>query len=202
MNNTMLEKDEDDDEDEHQRRLIYLVKHNPKKCSFVQVTRNIERHGGSMAIIIDEKENDDISKVTMSDDGTGAGIRIPAVLISKSDGQKIVDWIVHASPEGQKQASIKASFLTEFFDDGKVMVEYWYTSGDDRSLDFVRDISKYVEKLSDVIIWTPRMVTWACPHCEDSFKSKNCVSDGKYCAMKHSKKMKLEGVELLQEDLR
>lgn len=106
-----------------------------------------------MAIIIDDVENDDISKVTMSDDGTGAGIRIPAVLISKKDGNKIVDWIIHASPGGQKQASIKASFLTDFYEDGQVMVEYWYTSGDDRSMDFIRDISHYVERLSDTIIW-------------------------------------------------
>ena len=82
------------------------------------------------------------------------------------------------------------------------MVEYWYTSGDDRSLDFIRDISKYVERLSEKIQWQPRLVTWACPHCDDSFKSKNCVSDGKYCAMKHDKKMKIEGQALLMEDLR
>jgi len=36
-----------------------------------------------MVIIIDDKEKSDISKVHMSDDGTGQGIRIPAVLISK-----------------------------------------------------------------------------------------------------------------------
>lgn len=100
MNDTLL--DEGNDDDEQQKRLIYLVMHNPKKCSFVQVTRNIERHGGSMAIIIDDKEKEDISKVTMSDDGTGAGIRIPAMLISKGDGDKLIDWIIHASEEGQK----------------------------------------------------------------------------------------------------
>lgn len=125
-----------------------------------------------MVIIIDDKEKDDISKVTMSDDGTGAGIRIPAMLISNRDGVKLIDWITHASDNGKKQASIKASFLTEFYEDGQVMVEYWYTTGDDRSLDFVRDISKYVERLSDVINWTPRFVTWACPKCEDDFKNK------------------------------
>jgi len=36
-----------------------------------------------MVIIIDDKEKNDISKVSMSDDGTGQGIRIPAVLINK-----------------------------------------------------------------------------------------------------------------------
>ena len=82
------------------------------------------------------------------------------------------------------------------------MVEYWYTSGDDRSLDFMRDVQKYIKRLSDVILWKPRFVTWSCPHCDDSFKNKNCVSDGKYCAMKHDKKMKIDGQELIHEDLR
>jgi hypothetical protein len=39
-----------------------------------------------MALIIDAYEKEDIMKVTLSDDGTGAGIRIPAMLISKTDG--------------------------------------------------------------------------------------------------------------------
>ena len=120
-----------------------------------------------MVIIIDAKEKDDISKVSLSDDGTGQGIRIPAELINKKDGDNIIDWIIHASPAGQRAATIKASFLTEFFEDGHVIVNYWYTSGDDRSLDFVRDVSKYVEKLSDVITWEPRFVNWACPHCDE-----------------------------------
>lgn len=195
-------QDEGDDNDQQQKRLIYLVTHDPAKCSFVQVTRNIERHGGSMAIIIDEKEKDDITKVTMSDDGTGAGIRIPAMLISKDDGQKMIDWIIHASPGGQKEATLKASFLTEFFEDGHVMVNYWYTTGDDRSLDFIRDVSKYIEKLSDIITWTPRLVTWACPHCDDTFKKQNCVSDGKYCAMMHDDNLKISGNQLIMEGLR
>lgn len=92
--------EENDGSDDESQRLIYLVRHDPKKCSFVQVTRNIERHGGSMVIIVDEKEKEDITKVTLSDDGTGAGIRIPAMLISKTDGEKIIDWIIHASPGG------------------------------------------------------------------------------------------------------
>jgi hypothetical protein len=33
----------------------------------------------------------------MSDDGTGAGIRIPSVLISKKDGDKLVDFIKTAT---------------------------------------------------------------------------------------------------------
>ena len=52
------------------------------KCSFVTQTRNIEKVGGSLALIIDSK-NENVSEVMLSDDGTGAGIRIPAMLINK-----------------------------------------------------------------------------------------------------------------------
>jgi hypothetical protein len=45
-------------------------------------------------------------------------------------------------------------------------------------------------------------VTWACPSCDDKFKEKNCLGDGKYCASKHNSKAKLTGVETLQEDIR
>ena len=155
-----------------------------------------------MAIIIDDKEKEDISKVTMSDDGTGAGIRIPSMLISKSDGEKIIDWFVYAKEDEKMHAQIKASFLTEFYEDGHVMVNYWYTSGDDKSLDFIRDVSKYVERLADIITWEPRFVTWACPHCAEPMKKKDCLSDGKYCAMRHNSRLKINGKELLMEDLR
>lgn len=64
-------QDEEEDDDDQEKRQIFLVKHDPKKCSFVQITRNVEKHGGSMAIIIDDREKSDISKVHMSDDGTG-----------------------------------------------------------------------------------------------------------------------------------
>lgn len=48
----------------------------------------------------------------------------------------------------------------------------------------------------------PRFVTWACPHCTTQFKEKNCVSDGKFCAMQHDNNIDLNGKEILLEDLR
>jgi len=37
--------------------------------------------------------------VLLSDDGTGGGIRIPSMIISKIDGKKLVDYIKRASDE-------------------------------------------------------------------------------------------------------
>lgn len=46
-----------------------------------------------MALIIDTAE-EDISDIILSDDGTGAGIRIPAMLINKHDGDSLINFLI------------------------------------------------------------------------------------------------------------
>lgn len=58
-------------------------------CSFVKKVRNIEHAGGSLAVIIDNKAGEIVEQVIMVDDGTGHGIKIPSMLISKADGKKL-----------------------------------------------------------------------------------------------------------------
>jgi hypothetical protein len=50
---------------------IILVKRG--ECSFVKKVRNIERIGGKVGIVVDDKI-EDVQYVIMSDDGTGSGI--------------------------------------------------------------------------------------------------------------------------------
>jgi hypothetical protein len=68
------------------------------ECSFVKKVRNMEAIGVAVAIIIDEIE-EGVDSVIMSDDGTGGGIRIPAMLISNGDGRKLLDFLKRASVE-------------------------------------------------------------------------------------------------------
>jgi len=56
----------------------------------------MEEAGVAMGIVVDNSD-EDISDIVMSDDGTGAGIRIPSLLISKKDGQKLIDFLKTAS---------------------------------------------------------------------------------------------------------
>jgi hypothetical protein len=51
-------------------------------CSFVQKVRHMEEIGVAVGIIIDNT-SEYVETVTMSDDGTGGGVRIPSMLISK-----------------------------------------------------------------------------------------------------------------------
>lgn len=61
-------------------------------CTFVEKVRNIEEAGAGLAIIVDTKK-EDVNKIVMSDDGSGAGLRIPSMLISYEDGQKLIDFM-------------------------------------------------------------------------------------------------------------
>ena len=69
--------------------------------------RNMENIGVSVGILVDDFE-EDIDNVIMSDDGTGGGIRIPSMLIGKTDGKKLIDFLKRASDEEIEQTAIMA----------------------------------------------------------------------------------------------
>ncbi len=54
--------------------------------------RNMENIGVAVAIIIDNTD-ENVDSVIMSDDGTGGGIRLPAMLIGKTDGLKLISFL-------------------------------------------------------------------------------------------------------------
>ena len=66
-------------------------------CSFTTKVRNMEYAGASVAIIVNTN-NEDVDDFIMVDDGRGAGIRIPSMLISYSEGMKLINFMKNASP--------------------------------------------------------------------------------------------------------
>ena len=48
-----------------------------------------------------------------SDDGTGAGILIPTILIGKSDGKKLKDFLSNNDKNKTRNAAINADFVLE-----------------------------------------------------------------------------------------
>ena len=62
-------------------------------CSFVTKVRNAERAGASLVVVIDDR-TENIINVIMGDDGTGTGIRIPAMLIGKDSGNILKDFAI------------------------------------------------------------------------------------------------------------
>lgn len=170
-------------------------------CSIVQQVRNIEKNGGALALVIDTV-NEDVSNVVMSDDGTGAGIRIPAMLINKNDGEKLKKYLLTAKRDLATQVSLTAEFKVPVNENNTVSVDFWYTSSDDKSMDLLLGMKDLLEPIIDKINFRPRPVSWACPHCDEDYKMNNCISDGKYCAMQHDYNLHLNGVNIIKENIR
>lgn len=96
--------------------------------------------GGALAIIVDPME-EDIADVILSDDGTGAGIRIPAMMIDKYSGDKLKQYLQSG------QASLRAEFITDHSENNHIDATFWYSSGDDKALDFVKNMAEYIEPI-------------------------------------------------------
>lgn len=105
----------------------------------------------------------------------------------------------------EEQKLIEQSALLVSFEmpnpDQRVEYDIWYSSIDDRALDFITEFQKYDELLGDKVLMTPHFVTWACPECEDKFKKSECFGNGKYCAIIHNS-VSMNGQEIMLEDLR
>ena len=106
-------------------------------CSFVTKVRNAERAGASLVVVIDDRE-ENITNVIMGDDGTGTGIRIPAMLIGKESGKILKDFAV----KSDSAATLSAEFILAN-PHNYSEVELWYSSNNVLALDFIKEFDKY-----------------------------------------------------------
>ncbi len=110
------------------------------------------------------------------------------------------DFLANASDEEKEQAVLIAEFIMEN-PDNRVEYDFYFSSSDDRALDFIRDFEDYHLQFGDKVLFTPRYVSWSCQGCDDAFKRKHCISDGRYCALGYQQS-KFDGNVILKEDLR
>lgn len=91
------------------------------ECSFVSKVRNAERAGASLLVVVDNQV-ENVANVIMGDDGTGTGIRIPAMLIGKTDGEHLIQFA-----KQKKGATLSAEFAVKE-KSNNVDIEFWYSS--------------------------------------------------------------------------
>lgn len=152
-------------------------------CSVTQKVRNIEEAGGHVAIIIDDKE-EEVQDSFLADDGQSGDISIPAILISKTDGNKLISY--YESHKNNK-ADIKNIKFEIKFDlektDNTVKYDIWYTPDQENVYTFLKDFQRYQKALGDAAILGVHFVTY--PHFLYDPNSNNpkddCLGSGLYC---------------------
>ena len=120
----------------------------------------------------------------MADDGHGGDISIPAILISKNDGDKIINYYIEHrdSKEDIKKIRFEIKFDLEK-KDNTVNYEIWYTPDIENVYIFLKDFQRYQYILEEYAKINVRFVTY--PHfLYDANKNNpydDCFGAGLYC---------------------
>lgn len=102
----------------------------------------------------------------MSDDGSGNGISIPSMLISKKDGKELLDFLETASEDELTQTALMATFEMNK-PDNRVEYDIWFSSSNDRALDFISEFETHDKALGSDVLMTPHYVFWTCTFCDE-----------------------------------
>ena len=144
-------------------------------CSFVQMTRNIQKAGGYFAIIINS-DSGNVDSIQLSDDGTGSDIVIPTALIPKEEGKQIQKFMIDNPNEA---IYLNLDFYIDKFDE--VSLTMYMNVADEESYALLKDFNEYYMILKNTIKFNPIYVTFQIDNLTDEEKQKHCVSNGKYC---------------------
>ena len=115
----------------------------------------------------------------LADDGHGGDISIPAVIISLTDGSKIIEF--YKNNENKK--IILEFQLTIEKKDNTVKYDIWFTADQENVYTFLKDFKRYHEALGNSAILNVHYITY--PHFNynpNSNEAKDdCLGSGKYC---------------------
>jgi len=169
-------------------------------CSDKTKLFNVEKSGAKMVIFVDDQ---DFLPDLFGEQNNSEEVIIPSILISKPDGERIIEFLQKQS----KSIFISMSFPT---DSKKATIEldFWMSSSDKKrvSFAFLKEIKDFIQDNSDTIIFTPHYITWTCGVCRvhnfDKPANSECLSGGRYCAPDPDFKGPRLGRDVVLEDLR
>ena len=152
-------------------------------CSYTQKVKNIEEAGGHVAIIVNDKD-EKVEEMFLADDGHEGDISIPAILISRSDGDKIINYYLYHKENKEEINKIKLEIKFDIENkSNKVKYDIWYTPDIENVYTFLKDFQKYQKELGDSAQLGIHFVTY--PHFSydpnSNTPKEDCLGSGLYC---------------------
>lgn len=169
-------------------------------CTFATKIRHAQDVGAKAVIVVDNVDENTLPY--MADDGTGASITTPSLLISKSDGERFQDSFA----DGAVVVSMRWGVPRP---DGVVEWELYTSSHDDNSKEFKAAFAAVSEALGDKARFSPRYfllrgADYGCDGNEGTACGNQCTNHGRYCAVdpEHDLSAGIDGADVVRENLR
>lgn len=188
---------EGEDEDTKRQINIVLIKRGESKCRFTTKVRVAEEHKKAHAVIImDRKRNKDkdVTKMIMSDEKNfGAKIMIPSILISHSDGEKLI--------ESHERKEVIVELVWDIPANNVVQMDVWMTPVLKEANDFMKDFKYAGEQLAYNMRMTPHYHVFNLPSSND-YDGLCLGPKGTHCAEDPDGGGPITGKEVVLESLR
>mmetsp|Transcript_83707 Transcript_83707/g.237007 ORF Transcript_83707/g.237007 Transcript_83707/m.237007 type:complete len:477 (+) Transcript_83707:99-1529(+) len=185
---------------EGENKLINIFVIRRGGCSFVTKVKIAAEKCAHAVIIVDREDSnqtaEDLKHIIVADDGYGGSIEIPSVLISREQGQHLIN-----SLESNQQ--IVAELAWDIPTDHVVNVDMWISSASRESLRFLKEFAPKRRLLNSVISFTPHYAVFGMDRTNPAVFNELCTTtDGQYCAEDPDGAGPVTGKDVLEEDVR
>eukprot|EP00930_Biecheleria_cincta_P056428 TRINITY_DN42558_c0_g1_i1.p1 TRINITY_DN42558_c0_g1~~TRINITY_DN42558_c0_g1_i1.p1 ORF type:complete len:488 (+),score=99.71 TRINITY_DN42558_c0_g1_i1:23-1486(+) len=172
-------------------------------CTFVKKVSVAQEKGAHAVIVVDtessELSTEEVQHIVMSApaDGSADMVRIPSMLISKMDGQKLID--------AASQESLVVELAWDIPRGKVVMTDFWMSSGSREAAKFLHDFKDCADALKDDLQFVPHYHIFSLS--EDGADSEStghlCLDGGsELCAPDPDGPGPITGEDVANEDAR
>lgn len=162
---------------------------------------NAQKVNAHALIIINNDTTENINEVIMKDDGKGNEINIPIVIISKQDGDTLIEYY---------RSNPNSSIILELYSendnkDNKVNYTFWFTPEQTSVYSLLNDFYFYYNHLKESSTLSFHYVTYTDfnYNINDRTSRENCLGSGKYCLRPQKNDFNLtDGRVILKEIIR
>mmetsp|Transcript_38156 Transcript_38156/g.109493 ORF Transcript_38156/g.109493 Transcript_38156/m.109493 type:complete len:494 (+) Transcript_38156:26-1507(+) len=176
-------------------------------CTFVTKVLTAQKMGAHAVIVVDKESSEltseQIQKIVMADDGFGSPVKIPSVLVSKTEGKKLID--------AARAGSVLVELAWDIPRGEVVLADFWMSSGSRESAEFLQRFKESAETLMYHLQFVPHYHIFSLPGgqsynhlCAEQIDScPECrPSPDKYCAPDPDGPGPVTGGDVANEDLR
>lgn len=165
-------------------------------CNFVTKVRNAQHHGAAGVIIADdvcvcgtddcdiETEQCEDHVPTMADDGTGADVTVPSMIIHKQDSDRLIDYLKECGQDQSKSSSCGVKVEMKWSlprPDDRVEWDLWTSPINENVEAFKQGFKSIQLALGDHLFMVPHYRLYVCGDSEGC--GSLCTNGGRYCQM-------------------
>jgi hypothetical protein len=168
------------------------------ECTFVTKVRVASKKGAHAVIIVDKEDSaltsKDLQKIIVADDGYGSTISIPSILISRMDGDSLIN--------AAKTQEVVVELAWDIPTDTTVAVDLWMSSASHASLGFLEKFWESRRTLNEVVQFTPHYHVFSADAAFGGYSGLCWDTGAKYCAEDPDGSGLVTGKMVLEEDVR